>query len=186
MSALPAITFVTDDEFDRLVVLGDPRVRGRVELREGALKRMNAEYTPHARLATRIARALEDAMTAARLPLEVVQGGTVRFGGGFSPMPDVLVWTPTAYSIEGPFPGSALELAVEVADKTRADDLGDKRRDYAKAGLPEYWVADIQKRQFRRFSAPADGDYAADDVFLEGEAVQSATLPGVVVTVQFP
>jgi Uma2 family endonuclease len=186
MSALPAITFVTDDEFDRLVVLGDPRVRGRVELREGALKRMNAEYTPHARLATRVARALEDAVTAAGLPLEVVQGGTVRFGAGFSPMPDVLVWTPTAYSIEGPFPAAAVKLVVEVADKTRSDDLGDKRRAYAKAGLAEYWVADIQKRLVHRFSAPVDGDYATAGEFRAGEAVESATLPGVVMTVQFP
>ena len=35
-------------------------------------------------------------------------------------------------------------------------------------------------------SAPVDGDYATAGEFRAGEAVESATLPGVVMTVQFP
>ncbi|NIP90468.1 MAG: hypothetical protein GWO21_16585, partial [Gammaproteobacteria bacterium] len=42
---------ISDDEFERLIGEGAPEVQGRVELRNGALHRidpMNAQHVPHA------------------------------------------------------------------------------------------------------------------------------------------
>ncbi|NIP90467.1 MAG: Uma2 family endonuclease, partial [Gammaproteobacteria bacterium] len=83
-------------------------------------------------------------------------------------------------------PGEAVKLAVEVADTTQRDDLGAKRRDYAKAGLPEYWVVDLKKRTLHRFSGPREGDYPPATLFREGEEVAAATLPGAVIRLAFP
>lgn len=177
---------ISDDEFERLIGEGAPEVQGRVELRNGALRRidpMNSQYVPHAWMKRKLARELEDAAAEAGLELDVLTECSVRFGGGFNPLPDVVIWVPSA--IAKSIPGEDVRLVVEVADTTQADDLGDKRDDYAKAG-PEYWVVDMKARTLHRFSRPREGVYPPATPFREGEEVVSATLPGVAIRLMFP
>lgn len=184
MNAQLPLARISDDEFERLVGKGAAEVLGRVELRDGALHRTNAQYVPHMRMKMTVYDALKAAIASSGLPLEIGSEGTVRYERGFSPLPDVVVWTPTPTTTS--IPGLAVKLIVEVADITLADDLGIKRTDYAKAGLPEYWVVDLGARAFHRFSAPAADGYARAAVFREGEQVASETLAGVAIRLAFP
>ncbi|MCG8443858.1 MAG: Uma2 family endonuclease [Caulobacterales bacterium] len=183
MNAQPPVCRISDDEFDAMIGRGAAEILGRVELRDGALHRMNSQYVPHMRMKLAMFQALSAALTGAGSPLEVGVEATVRFGDGFSPLPDVFIWKPS--NVEGTAPGADVALVVEVADSTLADDIGPKRIAYAKAGLPEYWVVDLKARALHRFSAPTGEDFAKAAVFREGEEVASDTLAGVAVTLAF-
>ncbi|MDX2235137.1 MAG: Uma2 family endonuclease [Hyphomonadaceae bacterium] len=168
---------MTDADFDRFLASGASAALGRVELRGGALVQMSPQNLPHGRLKFWIAKQLDAAVAAAGGAFVVDAYVTVRFGQGFQPLPDVTAWT--GGPMVGTIPGEKVRLIVEVADSTLADDLGDKRADYARAGLPEYWVLDVNARCVHRFHAPGGDAFAKADVFRDGERIEAATLPGV-------
>ena len=69
------------------------------------------------------------------------------------PMPDIAV-------IPGPLVGSpdhptAAALVVEVADTTLTDDTTEMAERYATAGIPEYWVLDVNGRKLLVYRNPA-------------------------------
>ena len=138
---------------------------------------MAPQYLPHGRFKSWLYKHVERVIEAARLPLCVDSEVTVRFAGRFRPMPDVAVWD--GGPLKGPIPGDKTRLCAEVADETLADDLGPKRLEYAAAGLPEYWVLDVNARALHRFSELREGDYAKRDIVRSGETLTSATLAGV-------
>lgn len=107
---------------------------------------------------------------------------TIRFGGGFQPTVDIVIWAPEgdAAALDGPVPGALVKLVVEVSDATIGDDLGDKLAAYARAGVPEYWVVDVKARVIFRHSEPADGHYRGRKAVSFGEPVASFTLTGVI------
>jgi Uma2 family endonuclease len=61
--------------------------------------------------------------------------------------------------------GNAVLLVAEVSQGTLRDDLGAKKAAYARAGVPEYWVFDVDGRKAHRFMEPCDGDYREAIVF---------------------
>jgi len=80
------------------------------------------------------------------------------------PMPDIMLVDPALIpDLEGMVPVAAVKLVVEVADSTLEDDLGEKRDEYAEAGLPEYWVADVKGGRIVRHADPRDGAYTRVD-----------------------
>ncbi len=52
-----------------------------------------------------------------------------------------------------------LASAREVADTTLEQDLGRKLRDYATAGIPVYWVVDVNAQVVHVMTQPSGGDY---------------------------
>jgi Uma2 family endonuclease len=75
------------------------------------------------------------------------------------------------------------DLVVEVVspdDPVR--DLVTKRREYAEAGIPEYWIVDPRDRTVTVLTL-ADGRYAEHGVFAMGMVATSALLPGFAVVV---
>ena len=48
---------------------------------------------------------------------------------------------------------------VEVADSSLYFDLTKKAGLYARAGIPEYWVANVNGRRFYVLREPRDGEY---------------------------
>ncbi len=51
------------------------------------------------------------------------------------------------------------DLVIEVADSSLAFDTNDKRLIYARAGIPEYWVIDVNGRQLLVYRDPNGSDY---------------------------
>jgi len=62
--------------------------------------------------------------------------------------PDVLYLTAKQNARAGEDFTEAAELVMEVVSPDEPDrDYVDKRRDYAAAGVPEYWIVDLDRRQ---------------------------------------
>jgi Uma2 family endonuclease len=182
----PSAPHFAVDEFERRIGEGDPGVRGRAELRCGRLYNPGPTYIPYMRVRDQIRNALDESIISAGLPLEVGSCGGVRYGGGFIPAPDVLVFEPSGSLTLTPL--ANVRLIAEIADnaRRRKDLLGPKRLAYAEAGLLEYWVADFKERVVHRFSAPTDCDYGCAAKIPEGEEIASDTLPGVAIGFLFP
>lgn len=128
----------------------------KVELSEGILLRMSPAHSAHARMHSRVTARLEAAIAGTSLAVcldlaTVLNPLTVRG-------PDIALVHATAPD-EGPARGQDILLAVEIADSSLADDLGDKARDYGAAGIPHYWVVDVAAKVTHAMQGPVAAGY---------------------------
>jgi Uma2 family endonuclease len=177
MNAPVKLKTFTNAEFERIARTGGFG-RARVELRGGMIVEMSPQHVPHASAKRLLSKAIEAGLERAGLPWIVDQEVSVAFMEGFEPMPDIVVWNPAdaPANLDGPIPGTAVKLVVEVSDTSLADDLGDKLAEYARAGLAEYWVADIKGKFLLRHDGPSANGYARREPLRFGESAQSLTV----------
>jgi Uma2 family endonuclease len=179
----PAPARFTAAELERLARsggLGDKRV----ELRRGMIVEMGAQYFKASDVILRLTLAFIAALEKADVGFEVHNGLSVPFADDFVPFPDIVVWDPSVAppeDLDGPLPAAAARLVVEVADSTLTDDLGEKLEDYAKAGLAEYWVADVRGRLILRHAGPEGARYARREPVLFGTPAAWLARPDIVV-----
>jgi Uma2 family endonuclease len=170
---------LTDAQFEDMARKGAFAKVGRVELRRGMIEVMSPVYLNHSLILSRLFLVVATEV-AAKLPgLVATTELSVKFGGGFQPVSDIVIWDETALqgALDGPLPGGAARLVIEVLESTLADDLGEKMQDYARAGLPEYWVVDVKGRIVFLHTKPDQDGYKERNVVRFGEALQSLTLP---------
>jgi Uma2 family endonuclease len=102
----------------------------------------------------------------------VSMGNPVGLGDDSEPQPDVTVlrWRDDFYSAAHPEAKDVL-LLIEVADSSRAYDLGTKLDLYAKQGVEEVWVVDRQQECVHVFRHPIDGAYRESRDYARAEAL---------------
>ncbi|MGF1480395.1 MAG: Uma2 family endonuclease [Cyanophyceae cyanobacterium] len=85
------------------------------------------------------------------------------------PEPDIAIIQPprSRYRNRHPAPQDIYWL-IEVADTTLAEDTGEKLTAYAKAGIPEYWVIDVQRSQVKVFRQPLEEQYRSETTVTAG------------------
>jgi hypothetical protein len=123
-----------------------------VELLEGWLVTKMPKNPPH-RVATRLLRqALERAIPAgwyvdAQEPITLSDS---------EPEPDGMVARGDTRQYIDRHPGAEdLALVVEVAEATLQRDRGPKKRLYARAAIPVYWIVNLPEKQVEVYSDPA-------------------------------
>lgn len=94
------------------------------------------------------------------------------------PEPDLAV-LPASDASREETPTRAL-LAIEVANTSLRDDLERKARIYARAGIPEYWVVDVKKKELVVHKSPHGERYRSVRHLSELSAVKSSAIPGLV------
>jgi Uma2 family endonuclease len=139
---------------------------------------MSPTYHPQARALGRPYRALKDAFLAAGLDLEVAPEVSVKFGSGFTPLADIVVCVRQHPDF---IAGETVKLVIEIADSSLADDRGAKALDYARAGLAEYIVADLDGRRFLQFTEPDADGYGLETTTAFGAPLALATQAGVLI-----
>jgi Uma2 family endonuclease len=102
-------------------------------------------------------------------------------GQHLDPESDLAVIAGTARGSSG-HPTTA-DLVVEVADSSLDFDTKDKRLLYARAGIREYWVVDINARQLLVYRDPKAGDYAIQLTFGATDTVSPLAVPAAMVAV---
>lgn len=147
----------TLEDYHRMVASGmlDDRP---VELLRGEIVEMSPERMTHAYLMTEageyLSRLLEgQAVVRPAHPITLP-------GYDSEPEPDIAVARPLGreYLDHHPYPGDIFWL-IEFSDSSLAKDLDEKRRLYAQAQVPEYWVVDLQQSQLVVFRNPDGTDY---------------------------
>lgn len=153
----------------------------KTELIDGEIYAMNAQHSWHARTKTLLAAEFLTALRALGSNLEAWNEPSTRISDHSLPEPDIVL---TNYRGRGVVPLESVALLVEVSDTSLDIDLGRKLRIYAKAGVPEYWVIDLNGGKVICMWEPSGDGYARREVLVLGENVQSATMNGLVVTTQ--
>lgn len=99
----------------------------------------------------------------------------IRLSESSEPMPDVSIVREKNYKSGLPTPEDTC-LIIEVSNTSLKEDIGRKKLMYAAAGIPEYWVVDLNARVLHVFARPKGGDYLDHCIHEEKETVQSITL----------
>lgn len=86
--------------------------------------------------------------------------------GGYL-LPDILVIDPLS---RGTLPKTA-HLVIEVAQTSQARDA-EKARDYAAAGVSEYWIVDLLGRSVLVHRSPLAGTYREVTTFSDGASIK--------------
>ena len=141
---------------------------GKVELVDGEVVRMAPANIPHWSIQQNLSSQLRSIFAELGPDWLVGPEPSVRLGPSLVREPDVAVFQRPDLTAKV-FDRAALFLAIEVADTSLRIDLGRKLADYAQAGVPHYWVADIAARQIWVMSVPQGRDYANKERLAFGE-----------------
>jgi Uma2 family endonuclease len=97
-------------------------------------------------------------------------------GTASNPAPDLAVVPGSYLDYRRQHPSEAL-LIVEVADSSLGIDTGKKAELYAAAGVEDYWVLDIARRQIHLFRDPLEGSYQTHRILNPTEPVAPLACP---------
>lgn len=178
----PVRHLLTVDEF---LILDDAGVfedLGRVQLIDGEIFVMNAVHRPHARAQGEILMAVGLAVRALGGNLQSYAPVSTHLDDHSLPEPDVVVATIEDDKFVS---RDSIRLAVEVSSSSLQFDLGRKARLYARTGVPEYWVVDVEGRKIIRMAEPDGPVYTQRHEFVWGEQVPSLTIGGLVVDTSY-
>lgn len=154
-----------------------------VELSDGCLEVLPMPTEAHQLLVLFLYEALASFVRARTLGMVLVAAHPVRLWAGKMREPDVLFMrAENAHRRTGQFwEGADLVMEV-VSSQGRERDLETKRDEYARGGIPEYWIVDPAGRQVTVLSLE-NGVYREHGQFQVGDTATSALLPGFVVSV---
>jgi Uma2 family endonuclease len=153
----------------------------RLELIEGEIVEMAPIGSPHSGRVNQlnelfVRRASGRAIVSVQHPL-IVSNLSV-------PEPDLALLKPRAdyYAKSHPEVADVL-LVIEVSDTTLKFDIGTKMPLYARCGVVEAWVVDVNAQVIRVFREPAGGGYRSVSAAQVGQRIACVALPEVFVDV---
>ncbi len=139
------------EQYHALVREGILTTEDRCELIDGLLVAKAIQSPPHANAGTCLSYDLHDALPA---------GWRARCRGPITlatsePEPDVTVIRGDLWAFDDRHPGPAeVGVVIEVSDEELDFDRTVKGRLYAEAGIPEYWIVNIEERIVEVYTSP--------------------------------
>ena len=100
------------------------------------------------------------------------------------PQPDICIISGTFDDYDTRHPSAdEVRLVVEIADSSEDRDTNEKMFLYAEAGIREYWVSLLNKREVVVYRQPTLEGYANVQVLREGDTVTPLFAPDVPVSI---
>lgn len=152
---------LTAEQYHVLIESGSFDEKSRVELIDGVLLEMSPRAAEHENIIAWLHEHLFDLVDRGRYQLRV--GASLSLGDS-EPEPDIFV---IARDVDRPYHPSTAALVVEVAVSSRTRDLKVKPRLYAGAGVPVYWVIDVERGRAFQHSDPIGDEYRLVEVVTE-------------------
>lgn len=151
----------------------------QVELLEGQILQMSPQQPPHAATTQRASDYLRillmgKAIIRVQLPI------TLRPQS--EPEPNVAVVRIDEYQESHPTPSDIFSV-LEVADTTLYTDRKQKAPVYAKAGIAEYWVVSVNKRQIHVFREPGNENYHQETQLSEDASIKLVAFPEIEISI---
>ena len=172
---------ITSAEFEEMFRAGVFQECDHIELLDGELYEMAPAGDWHNAGVNALNHTLATSLGSSGI---VQSQGSMRVTDTSQPEPDVVVFRfrPDFYRDGGAGPDDTL-LLVEVSDTTIRYDRDVKLPLYARAGLPEVWIVTREPAAIEVHRLPRDGVYTEKKLYLRGDTVSPADLPGVTVNV---
>ena len=172
---MPRTLPITVEQYRMLVEHGEfTERRGQVELIYGKIVEMNPQGPQHADPIDELGHwSFQTAGDHFRIRIEKPIEIPTLFS---TPEPDIAWVRRRRYADRHPGP-SDIHLLIEVSGSSKRFDRGEKRRLYAEAGIPEYWIVDIALRTVETMTRPAGVDYQQTTVHGLTDTVSPQCLP---------
>ncbi|MBW4441599.1 MAG: Uma2 family endonuclease [Plectolyngbya sp. WJT66-NPBG17] len=146
-----------------------------VELLEGWLVYKMPKNPPH-RIATKLTRDALDQILPSGWYVDTQEPITLIDS---EPEPDIVIVRGATQDYVDRHPTAQdIALVIEVADSTLERDRTSKKRLYARAGIPIYWIINLVDRSIEVYAQPENEDYQQQttvteqiEVVLEGTAI---------------
>jgi Uma2 family endonuclease len=169
------------DEYHRMLETGIITADERVELIEGQVIPMSAKNPPHA--ATTLCASDYMKRLLAEFALVRVQD-PIGLSQYSEPEPDIAVVRIDSrkYVDHHPQPDEVF-LLIEVADTTLESDRKQKAPLYAKAGIIEYWILDVNQYQAYVFREPNLAGYNQQFILGEDASISLVMFPEITVQI---
>jgi Uma2 family endonuclease len=170
------------EDYDRMIGVGILTKDDRVELLEGEIVEMAPIGERHAGTVNRLNRLFSSCLgdgviVQIQCPIRLAAEAS-------EPQPDValLVPRPDFYTTRRPLPRDVL-LVVEVMDSSVGKDRRVKMPLYARAGIVEVWLVDLNTDRVEVYRRPGAAGYAESMVLERGESLTIQAFPDVGLTV---
>lgn len=167
------------DDYHRMIESGLLEDRS-LELINGEIIQMSPEGVSHSFYCRGTAKYLRS-MLGDRA--EISEAHPIMIPNDSEPEPDIAILrTPdTLYQNRHPLPADIFWL-IEIANSTLAKDLGVKRDLYAQAGIPEYWVMNLQQLELVVFRDLRDDGYRSE-VCLSSGIISPLAFPDILIEI---
>lgn len=154
----------------------------RVELLEGQIIQMAVKGTAHRAAVTRIQRLFQDRLGNRVL---ICLQDPVRLDDYSEPEPDVAILVPDPLDYEDHHPTpSEVYLLIEVSDTTLKFDRETKAPAYARSGIAEYWVLDVNAGKLHVYRSPSETGYQSETILSEALTIAPLAFPECVIAVK--
>ena len=160
-------------EYYRMAETGVLKRDERVELIEGEIIALSPIGALHANTVRRLNKLL-NALVGDRATVDAQN--PVRIGDNSESQPDIVLLEHDDYGDTHPTPHDVL-LLIEVSDTTFAYDRDTKIPLYARAGIREVWIVDLNARVVLRHTDPRDGHYRLIERLAHGDQIETQLLP---------
>ena len=169
------------DEYHKMSEAGILSEDDRVELIEGEIIKMSPIGSRHAACVKRLNALLNRRVGQAAI---ISVQDPIRLDDYSEPEPDIalLKFRDDFYSQSLPTADDVL-LIIEVADTSVEYDRSVKLPLYARAGIPEVWLADLPGDGVEAYSEPVNGAYQKFRRAKRGEVLTPEEFPGLMLSV---
>ena len=165
----------TVEEYHRMVQAGILNEDDRVELIEGEIVKMTPIGSRHAAAVKRLNRLFSQ--KAGTNFLVSVQD-PIHLEEHSEPQPDLALLRPREdfYALAHPEPKDVL-LVIEVAETSAEYDREKKVPLYARFGIPEVWLIDLEGEKLEAYRTPSHEGYKEVEVMRRGTFLSPKSLP---------
>lgn len=171
----------TRADYHRMAQTGILKPGVRVELIDGEIIEMSPIGSRHMATVNRLMTFLVPRL----LGTAIVQvQGPIALGDNGEPEPDLVLrrFRDDFYATAPPTKEATL-LVVEVADTSEGYDRRTKGPLYARYGIPELWIVDLNRNRVTRHLDPTPCGYGTTRVFRRGESLSPLAFPNLTIAV---
>jgi Uma2 family endonuclease len=164
--ASPAVYRMTVDEFERIA---GSLNNDQVELLDGYVVWRDDMKPPHVLATERLRRRLDRSVPEGYF---VREEKPIRIPEFDEPRPDISVvrGDPELFANRHPGPEDVV-LLVKVSETSLDRDQGKKKFNYARSGIPVYWIVNFVERQLEVYLSPGPDGYQSSQILKPGQDV---------------
>jgi Uma2 family endonuclease len=181
--AVQLVTYrFTVQDYHRMAEAGIFREDDRLELLEGEIVEMPPRGPGHAGGVKHLMNGFLPLQVESKAIISVQD--PIHLGEHSEPQPDLALLKPRPdfYSLEHPGPENVL-LVVEVMESSASYDREVKVPLYARFGILETWLVDLEQGLIDMYRAPAPGGYQQVRTLGQGERLSPQAFPELILTV---
>ena len=169
----------TRQQYEQMVSVGILAEDDKLELVDGYILDMTPQSSLHANAVAIANRELgrcfgEGYLVRPQLPLAI--------GDSSEPEPDLAVVRGSGWEHRDAHPTETV-LLVEVAQSSLAFDRGLKRTIYAEAGVPEYWIVNLDQGVLEVYREPSPEGFGDQRILRRGDTIQPLAAAGASIAV---